>query len=257
MSGFAQSALSEVTMNLRHVLAWYTNSNPANHDVLIAVAATCAMVWAGGLISFSLQHRYSTELRFGLDYLAQAFYMPLASMALPGLLFRLLAAWFFVGNAVAATLQLRVQCLLRNLIPGKHVNLTFKVSGDADIDEETRRKATGMVEDHFNTVIHGGRYSLVAAMAFAVAMLAPYPRLLASVYVALLLYGFVLVFGEITKPLVPRPTTPRRVDVKKLTQLLFLPRTKLMETWKRATTDAATAAREAVPPKQNGDTKSA
>jgi hypothetical protein len=122
-------------------------------------------VWAGSLIVFTLNRKYTAELQFGLDYIAQAVYVPLTSLALPHPLFRLgacvMAGWYMVLLFLQAKFARRFRSLKGH---------TFKVTPVDEqnvyrsVEDKDRTLAIARpIEDSFPDLIFQSRPFITAA----------------------------------------------------------------------------------------------
>jgi hypothetical protein len=214
------SSLLTSIINLRN---WYRFSDSRSIEILVALSGASAAVWAGSLIAFTLNKRYSLKLRSGLDYIAQAFYVPLVFLALPHPLFRLLAGFLGVSYLLFAIALLRLGAtpvgqLIRQ---GKYkVTLTPETPAAA-VDQDKMDDATKKIEDEVAFPFGAGPYTLLTAIAYLVVATLAYERVVLTCYVLLLYYGFQLTFPQIVPASSIKREKMPRVSLRSLLRLVF------------------------------------
>lgn len=119
---------------------------------LTAVASVAAVLWTGGLISFTLRRRYSARLANGLWLLAVAFLAPLARMAVPGSLLHPLGIELTIAFGTASVWQLSLERRMRNHLKKRGMDARI-VAGTKD--DPPDRNLSEYFTDRMNRIFQG------------------------------------------------------------------------------------------------------
>jgi hypothetical protein len=193
-------------------------------EILIAIAGTSAGVWTGALIAFALKRRYTPKLSYGLDYLRQAFSIPIIFMALPTWAFEAVTIAYAIGNSFLALLQFRLGRAWGGIERHGKITYTAKATDGNDLGKVGELRAAQAVEDAVNRLVKGGMFSIFTVLVFSGVAFWHIAEVVQAICAVELMVGTGLVFEEIVGPLNPILDKPKEpVSIWRLALAPFRP----------------------------------
>jgi hypothetical protein len=169
---------------------------------LASISGVAAVIWTGGLIAFTLQQRYTSDLSNGMWALVYAFATPLTALSVSGPTLRVVGFTVGVLTGILAAFQILLFVSLR-----RQSKSQFKLSGTftpldgsvMTLTEEQQRRMVQRLTDALNRIMQGGALTGPTAGISLAIFVYPSTTTVAVGSLAALILGLNNVYNVVTR----------------------------------------------------------